>query len=103
MDQLKSISGSSLLRTIREAGFRYTIGDITIALAESYGFCWGVERSVAMAYEALNFFPGCRIWLTNEIIHNPIVNRTLAEKGVRFIERKADGQKDYSVISEGDV
>lgn len=107
MEDLRRVSGSGLLKDVREAGFVKRFpnpgGDITIALAESYGFCWGVERSVAMAYEALNFFPGSRIWLTNEIIHNPIVNRTLAEKGVRFIEKKADGKKDYSVISEGDV
>merc|ERR1712019_201457 len=101
-DELKRTSGSSLLRQIREAGFRYTVGDVTFVLAESYGFCWGVERSVAMAYEAKNHFPGKSIWVTNEIIHNPEVNMKLADLGMRFIEKSSDGGKDFSVVQDGD-
>eukprot|EP00746_Dinoflagellata_sp_MGD_P069585 gnl/MRDRNA2_/MRDRNA2_28488_c0_seq1.p1 gnl/MRDRNA2_/MRDRNA2_28488_c0~~gnl/MRDRNA2_/MRDRNA2_28488_c0_seq1.p1 ORF type:complete len:681 (-),score=154.32 gnl/MRDRNA2_/MRDRNA2_28488_c0_seq1:221-2263(-) len=103
MEQLKSISGSNLLRKIRESGFTYTIGDVTFKLAESYGFCWGVERSVAMAYEARNHFADKDIWVTNEIIHNPDVNRKLTELGMRFIEKGEDGEKDFSVVGQGDV
>jgi len=103
MEQLKSVSGSSLLAKMRENGFRLTVGDITFVLAESYGFCWGVERAVAMAYEARNFFPEKNIWVTNEIIHNPAVNENLAEKGMKFVQTKSDGSKDYSAVTQGDV
>lgn len=103
MDQLKRISGSDLLTKLRANGFQLTIGDVTLVLAESYGFCWGVERAVAMAYEAHNFFPGRTIWATNEIIHNPMVNQNLEEKGMRFIEKLPDGTKDFSGVQEGDI
>lgn len=103
MGHLKGISGSDLLDQIRKNGFRMTFGDVTFVLAESYGFCWGVERAVAMSYEARNFFPDKKIWGTNEIIHNPVVNRNLNNLGIKFIEVSPDGKKDFSVVGEGDV
>merc|ERR1719327_1608187 len=103
MSDLKSRSGSELLREIRENGFRMTIGDVTFVLAESYGFCWGVERTLAMAYEADKFFPDKTIWLTNEIIHNAVVNRDLAAAGMKFVPKAPDGGKDFSGVSSGDV
>eukprot|EP00913_Durusdinium_trenchii_P019876 g18683.t1 len=93
MENLKAVSGSELLTKIRKNGFRLTVGDITFVLAESYGFCWGVERAVAMAYEARDFFPDKNIWVTNEIIHNPSVNKQLTEKGMKFVETSKDGSK----------
>lgn len=103
MSQLQSISGSELVKKVRENGFQLTIGDVTFVLAESYGFCWGVERAVAMAYEARSFFPDKKIWVTNEIIHNPTVNENLNKMGMDIIESSKEGAKDYSVVGEGDV
>lgn len=77
-------------------------GNLTIKLAKAYGFCWGVERAVAMAYETRRQFPTERIWVTNEIIHNPIVNQRMREMDVFFVEQ--DGmKKDFSGIRKGDV
>jgi len=103
MSQLQKVSGSELLSKIRQNGFRLTVGDVTFVLAESYGFCWGVERAVAMAYEARDFFPDKNVWVTNEIIHNPSVNQDLSDKGMEFIQTTEDGSKDYSGVKEGDV
>lgn len=80
-----------------------TVGDVTFVLAESYGFCWGVERAVAMAYEARNFFPDKKIWVTNEIIHNPLVNENLSKMGFEFVQPTGDGGKDFSGVTKGDV
>jgi len=69
---------SELIATIRENGYELRHGRLTIRLAEAFGFCWGVERAVAMAYETRRHFPTERIWITNEIIHNPSVERPSA-------------------------
>ena len=93
---------SDLIQTIRDRNYRYSKGDVTILLAKSFGFCWGVERAVAMAYETRQHFPTEKIWITNEIIHNPSVNQRLREMNVGFIEL-IEGQKDFSVVQQGDV
>ncbi|GAB4364506.1 MAG: 4-hydroxy-3-methylbut-2-enyl diphosphate reductase [Elainellaceae cyanobacterium] len=93
---------SSLIQQIREQNYTLQRGDVTIRLAEAFGFCWGVERAVAMAYETRQHFPTEQIWITNEIIHNPSVNQRLREMQVRFIE-VIDGKKDFSVVETGDV
>lgn len=68
------ISGD-IIKTLKENGYEYKWGNVTVKLAEAYGFCWGVERAVQIAYEARKQFPDERIWITNEIIHNPTVNK----------------------------
>ncbi len=93
---------SNLVQQIRDRNYTLQQGDVTIRLAEAFGFCWGVERAVAMAYETRQHFPTQRIWITNEIIHNPSVNQRLRDMQVEFIELKQD-QKDFSVVSTGDV
>lgn len=93
---------SNLIQTIRQNNYEITRGNVTIHLAEAFGFCWGVERAVAMAYETRTHFPNQRIWITNEIIHNPSVNKRLEEMNVGFIELK-EGKKDFSVVESEDV
>ena len=64
---------SPLVKEMRANNGRIQRGDVTVKLAEFYGFCWGVERAIAMAYEARSHFPDKTIHITNEIIHNPEV------------------------------
>jgi len=100
--QLESEYQSDLIQQIRDNNYTLTRGDIIIRLAQSFGFCWGVERAVAMAYETRKHFPTQKIWITNEIIHNPSVNQRLREMEVEFIQVR-DGNKDFSVVESGDV
>ncbi|ERN43042.1 (E)-4-hydroxy-3-methyl-but-2-enyl pyrophosphate reductase (IPP and DMAPP forming) [Rubidibacter lacunae KORDI 51-2] len=93
---------SNLIAQIRESGYRLQVGELTIRLAEAFGFCWGVERAVAIAYETRQHFPNERIWITNEIIHNPGVNQRLRDMEVGFIPVIND-RKDFSVVDSGDV
>ena len=64
-------STAGLVAQMREQGYAWRQGDVNVKLAEAYGFCWGVERAVQMAYEARRAYPGQRLHITNEIIHNP--------------------------------
>ena len=93
---------SHLIQEIRQNQYRLQRGNVTILLAEAFGFCWGVERAVAMAYETRQHFPQERLWITNEIIHNPSVNQRLREMDVRFID-VVSGEKDFSGVAKGDV
>lgn len=101
--ELKKVYESELIAKLRSQGNKLTVGDITVKLAEAFGFCWGVDRAVAMAYETRKHFPDKRIWITNEIIHNPLVNKNLREMGIKFITVAGDGKKDLSAVSKGDV
>ncbi|QXE23409.1 4-hydroxy-3-methylbut-2-enyl diphosphate reductase [Richelia sinica FACHB-800] len=100
--QLQSEYQSNLIQQIRDRNYTITKGDVTIRLAQAFGFCWGVERAVAMAYETRQHFPTERIWITNEIIHNPSVNQRMQEMEVKFIPVE-NNQKDFSVVDSGDV
>ncbi|MBP0000728.1 MAG: 4-hydroxy-3-methylbut-2-enyl diphosphate reductase [Cyanobacteria bacterium SID2] len=99
---LKTEYQSNLIGEIRANNNTLRRGDVTVRLAEAFGFCWGVERAVAIAYETRTQFPNERIWITNEIIHNPGVNQRLREMNVGFIET-IEGQKDFSSVQSGDV
>ncbi|MBD2233818.1 4-hydroxy-3-methylbut-2-enyl diphosphate reductase [Phormidium tenue] len=100
--QMQTEYNSGLIQEIRDRQYTLTRGNVTIKLAQSFGFCWGVERAVAMAYETRQHFPTERIWITNEIIHNPSVNQRLKDMAVEFIE-VVDGEKDFSTVGQGDV
>ncbi len=68
-------SSTGLVAQMRDNNNLWQQGDMTVKLAKAYGYCWGVERAVRMAYEARNAFPEKKIYITNEIIHNPEVNQ----------------------------
>jgi len=76
---------------------------VELYLAKDHGFCWGVERSINLAYSAVEVFPDSKLHITNELIHNPMVNDKLNKKNVNFIEKDENNFKDFSQIEEGDV
>ena len=96
-------SSTGLVAQMREQGNLWVQGDVTVKLAKAYGYCWGVERAVRMAYEARSLFPEKRVHITNEIIHNPEVNQRLRELDINIFEEEEAAAKDYSAIKEGDV
>lgn len=60
-------------------------GPLQILLARHFGFCYGVENAIEIAFKVLEENPGKRIFLLSEMIHNPHVNQDLRDRGVRFI------------------
>lgn len=67
-------------------------GPVRIVLARHFGFCYGVENAVEIAYRTLADHPGRRIFFLSEMIHNPNVNGDLRERGVRFLFTPAGEQ-----------
>ena len=70
---------------------------------KDFGFCWGVERSIALAYEAVEHFPNKKVHITNELIHNPEVNDRLTEMNVNLLDKLGGGKKNFNVVQDGDV
>ena len=79
-------------------------GPIRFKLARHFGFCFGVENAIEIAYRAIEENPGRRVFLLSEMIHNPEVNADLLSRGVRFLMR-TDGTRllDFSELSAEDV
>ncbi len=83
--QVETHYRSAIVDKIRAQGGQFTIGNTTIRLAKQFGFCYGVERAIDLAYAARKVFADKKLYLIGEIIHNPEVNRQLREMGVEFL------------------
>ena len=94
---------SSLVDELKGNNFVIEKDGVKVHLAKDFGFCWGVERSIALAYEAVEHFPGKTVHITNELIHNPEVNDKLHDMDVQFIDKLGEGKKDFSKVGDGDV
>ena len=94
---------SALVERIRARGYQDRFGDVSVRLAQEFGFCYGVDRAVDYAYETLHEFPDRRIYLVGEIIHNPHVNRRMTEMGIIFIYPDDAGHFDFSDVTAQDV
>jgi 4-hydroxy-3-methylbut-2-en-1-yl diphosphate reductase len=83
---------SQLVERIRANGGILTAGALTVKLAKEFGFCYGVERAIDLAYAATKYFadvsPQTPIYLLGEIIHNPDVNDQIRNLGIKIISPK---------------
>jgi 4-hydroxy-3-methylbut-2-enyl diphosphate reductase len=61
-------------------------GPLQIYLARHFGFCYGVENAIEIAFRTIDENPGKRIFLLSEMIHNPQVNADLQARGVQFLQ-----------------
>ncbi len=86
--QVLSHYRSELVERIRAEGSILSAGDLTIKLAKEFGFCYGVERAIDLAYAARRAYPERRIFLLGEIIHNPEVNDQIRRMGIVTISGK---------------
>ncbi len=60
-------------------------GTVRFFIARHFGFCYGVENAIEIAYKTIDENPGKRIFLLSEMIHNPEVNNDLLNQGVKFL------------------
>lgn len=79
-------------------------GLLTIYLARHFGFCYGVENAIEIAFKTIEENPGKRIFLLSEMIHNPQVNADLKEKGIEFLQDTYGKQLiSFDELKEDDV
>ncbi|MFO0000540.1 MAG: 4-hydroxy-3-methylbut-2-enyl diphosphate reductase, partial [bacterium] len=76
---------SPLVDRLKANGGRARFGDVSVRLAKQFGFCYGVERAIDLAYAARKVFADRNLFLVGEIIHNPDVNAQLASMGIRTL------------------
>ncbi|MBI3877180.1 MAG: 4-hydroxy-3-methylbut-2-enyl diphosphate reductase, partial [Verrucomicrobia bacterium] len=87
--QVESHYRSQLVEHLRAQGHVIHANGLTIKLAKEFGFCYGVERAIDLAYAARKSFPPDKpIYLLGEIIHNPEVNDQIRNLGIRTISNK---------------
>ncbi|MBS1644542.1 MAG: 4-hydroxy-3-methylbut-2-enyl diphosphate reductase [Bacteroidetes bacterium] len=80
------------------------IGTLQVILARHFGFCYGVENAIEIAFRAIEENPDKRIFLLSEMIHNPGVNADLKAMGVRFImETNGKMLLDWDEITQDDI
>ena len=79
-------------------------GPVRFKIARHFGFCYGVENAIEIAYQALAENPNKRIFLLSEMIHNPRVNENLRQRGVRFLMDTAGTSLiPFDVLTPDDV
>ncbi|GAB4243730.1 MAG: 4-hydroxy-3-methylbut-2-enyl diphosphate reductase [Candidatus Methylacidiphilales bacterium] len=93
---------SQVVEYMRHSGSSLSAAGLTVKLAKAFGFCYGVERAIDLAYAAAKHFSGKKIYLLGEIIHNPEVNDQLAAMGIHSLKEGPSGY-DLSHLTEDDV
>lgn len=79
-------------------------GQVRFYLARHFGFCYGVENAIEIAYKTIEANPGKQIYLLSEMIHNPGVNNDLQNLGVKFIMDTSGKQLiDWTQLSKDDI
>src|SRR5882762_6811218 len=100
--QVLSHYRSELVDRIRARGHVLSAGGLTVKLAKEFGFCYGVERAIDLAYAARKVFPDQPIYILGEIIHNPEVNDQIQAMGIKFLSGK-EKTADIEELKKDDV
>ena len=80
------------------------LGKITIYLARHFGFCYGVENAIEIAFSTIESNPGKRIFLLSEMIHNQMVNEDLLKLGVQFLmDTKGNQLIPFDTLTPEDI
>lgn len=79
-------------------------GSVRFKLARHFGFCYGVENAIEIAYRALKEHPDQRIFLLSEMIHNSHVNADLLSRGIQFL-RTTNGEQliPFDTLTSDDI
>lgn len=94
LDKLKKDFAPSMLK----------LNKLEIILARHFGFCYGVENAIEIAFKAIHDNVGKRIFLLSEMIHNPQVNADLLAEGLQFImDTKGNQLISWDELHQDDI
>src|SRR4051794_29604837 len=100
--QVLSHYRSELVERIRANGNVLSAGGLTVKLAKEFGFCYGVERAIDLAYAARKVYPDQPIYILGEIIHNPEVNDQIRAMGIKSLSGK-EKDADIDELKKDDI
>ena len=84
--------------------FVFQVGKTEIIIPRHFGFCYGVENAIEIAFRTVTENPGKRIFLLGEMIHNPQVNEDLLAEGIQFlVDNHGSRLLDFSTLSSDDI
>jgi 4-hydroxy-3-methylbut-2-enyl diphosphate reductase len=101
-EQVEQHYRSDIVEKVRRAGGTIKVGDTTVRLAKQFGFCYGVERAIDLAYAARKVFKEKRLFIVGEIIHNPEVNHQIASLGIKNLTGR-NKQAEISDLQPDDI
>jgi 4-hydroxy-3-methylbut-2-en-1-yl diphosphate reductase len=100
--QVEAQYSSALVNRVCSGGRSLHVGDVTIRLAKEFGFCYGVQRAIDLAYAARKVFHDSAIYILGEIIHNPEVNEQIAALGIKNLV-EAGNETEIDRLKHGDI
>ena len=84
--------------------FVFQVGRTEFVIPRHFGFCYGVENAIEIAFRTVAENPGKRIFLLGEMIHNPQVNEDLIAEGIQFlVDNHGTRLVDFSTLSSEDI
>lgn len=101
-EQVEAHYRSDIVDKVRRTGGIISVGGVTVRLAKQFGFCYGVERAIDLAYAARKVFADRRLFIVGEIIHNPEVNEQISSLGIKNLTGN-NKQADIAELTAEDV
>lgn len=84
--------------------FVFQVGKMELVIPRHFGFCYGVENAIEIAFRTVSENPGKRIFLLGEMIHNPQVNEDLLAEGIQFlVDNQGNRLIDFATLSSEDI
>ena len=99
-EKVESHYRSPVVDYLRHTKSFLSANGLTVKLAKAFGFCYGVERAINLAYASAKAYAGHNIYVLGEIIHNPEVNDQLREMGIKQL-KETRGVYDLDGLTAG--
>ncbi len=104
LGRIKEIRKENDPRKKDHSPFVFQVGKTEFVIPRHFGFCYGVENAIEIAFRTVAENPGKRIFLLGEMIHNPQVNEDLIAEGIQFlVDNHGTRLVDFSTLNSDDI